>query len=165
MRMGATGYWFARKMGGGWWLATHPPIHFGHYNRGNKNLGFITSIAIKLLIGKAKRLFDNVNDFDVNLLKQLYFAITLAIEWCAGGLVRFARQCACHVASVRGWQCMASGPVIFRSDTGESWCLVITDIVQIVVVTTPGYRDIVRIYYLYNVSFGTNIVTTNIDNS
>ena len=79
--------------------------------------------------------------------------------------MRFARQCACHVASVRGWQCMASGPVIFRSDTGESWCLVITDIVQIIVVTTPGYRDIVRIYYLYNVSFGTNIVITNSDNS
>ena len=58
-----------------------------------------------------------------------------------------------------------SGPVIFRSDTGETWCLVITDIVQIIVVTTPGYRDIVRIYYLYNVSFGTNIVITNSDNS
>ena len=37
-----------------------------------------------------------------------------------------------------------------------------TDIVQIVVVTTPGYCDIVRIYYLYNVSFGTNIVTTTV---
>ena len=52
MRMGATGYWFARKMGGGWWLATHPPIYFGHNNRGNENIWelYILPVVIYLLI-------------------------------------------------------------------------------------------------------------------
>ena len=68
------------------------------------------------------------------------------------------------VAMLRGWQSwLRHTDIQIRRDGGMFVCLVISDIVQIVVVTTvspQGNCDIARIYYLYNVSFGRNITNT-----